>query len=433
MQRLGIDLHDLFMDHAIALPDVGSVPADGLGPDTPREIVFAKPDLEFPGSVIGRLQFEHPPIPIERLHRFLQALRPDIELAGGDGGLMEVAARRLDDTTRSHLAAVRNLDVNRRVLVTGGAGTGKTWLVLDWAKRAVERGERTLVVCFNKPIAEQLQRALVGTTAMVATYHDVAVRLLEPYGFRVGADPTPEYWEHILTQALAFHADKVGTPFDTVVMDEGQDMRPHWIESLERLLDPAGPQRLLVVADPAQAIYVKPWVAPAGMVQMELVHNLRNSRPIAELVRRLGGPEPLPNAPGRLPVRHLYAAGRKEIRKRVRDTVASLTGEHGVPLSQIVLLTTRTAMRDELLADPPEGCALVRWEDRSEDTVLCETVHRTKGLERTAVILVDTSSEPDKTLLYIGASRAVSSLTLVGPPGLAHAVGVPEGAHGGAS
>ena len=31
----------------------------------------------------------------------------------------------------------------------------------------------------------------------------------------------------------------------------------------------------------------------------------------------------------------------------------------------------------------------------------------TKGLERTAVILADMSREPDKTILYIGASRAV--------------------------
>lgn len=57
--------------------------------------------------------------------------------------------------------------------------------------------------------------------------------------------------------------------------------------------------------------------------------------------------------------------------------------------------------------------------------MLCETVHRTKGLERTAVILVDMSGEPDKVLLYVGVSRAVSVLRLVGPQALAHAVGVP--------
>ena len=69
-----------------------------------------------------------------------------------------------------------------------------------------------------------------------------------------------------------------------------------------------------------------------------------------------------------------------------------------------------------------DECPLVRWEDRSEDAVLCETVQRTKGLERTAVVLVDMSAEPDRTLLYVGVSRAIASLTLVGTKALQEAV-----------
>ena len=92
------------------------------------------------------------------------------------------------------------------------------------------------------------------------------------------------------------------------------------------------------------------------------------------------------------------------------------------------VLTTRRDARDTLFADQPEGCPLVTWEDRCEDAVLCETVHRVKGLERTAVVLVDMTGEPNRQLLYIGASRAVASLRLVGPPALAEAVGVPSGA-----
>ena len=38
------------------------------------------------------------------------------------------------------------LDTNRRVLVNGGAGTGKTMLALQWARQALARNERTLVV-----------------------------------------------------------------------------------------------------------------------------------------------------------------------------------------------------------------------------------------------------------------------------------------------
>lgn len=413
MKQIGVDMHDLYISHAVALPDVGAVPADGLGPDAPAGIVFAKPQLAMPVDAVDGIARVHDPIPRERLARFLKALRPDIVLGGGEGELMVVAARHLDDVTRTNLANARTLDRNQRVLVTGGAGTGKTWLATDWARRAVARGERTLVVCFNRPIAEHLQRALADTPAMVGTYHDVAVRLLEPFGFQVGANPSPEYWEHIPTEALTFHAERIGTPIDTVVVDEGQDMRAAWFASLERLLDPGGPCRLLVTADPAQAIYVTPWSAPPRMVEMELVHNLRNARAIAELVQSLGGPEPLPHAPVQIPVVHLHAGGIKEVRKRVRDTVAALTDEHGVPFSQIAVLTTRTQTRDLLLEDPPEGCPLARWEQRSEDTVMCETVHRTKGLERTAVILVDVMDEPDPTLRYIGASRAVASLTLI--------------------
>jgi superfamily I DNA/RNA helicase len=314
---------------------------------------------------------------------------------------------------------VRGLDAQQRVLVTGGAGTGKTWLAMDWAKRAVARGERTLVVCFNKPIGEFLQRGLRDTAATVGTYHDVVVRLLEPTGFRVGENPGPEYWDTIPTAALVFHAEKIGQPFDTLIIDEGQDIKPHWLESLEHLLDPAGPQRVLMVADPTQAIYDRDWAPPSGMVTNHLEYNLRNARPIASFVKRLGGPEPLPGAPGNVPVQYLTAGGRKEIAKRVRETVTALTADHGIPYSEILVVTRHKKERDDLVTTPPEGCPMVRWEDRSEAAVLCETVHRAKGLERLAVIYVDTSGEPDRQLEYIGASRAVSWLTLIGSAALA--------------
>lgn len=414
-----VDTEGLFVNHVVALPDVGSVPKEGLGPDAPASIVLAKPELLDPSAAIKRLGVpDHVPVPNERLERFVRAIRPSVELAAGDGGVMHATSRQLDATTRAVMAAVRGMDSQQRVLVTGGAGTGKTWLAIDWAKRAVERGERTLVVCFNKPIGEFLHRRLRSTPATVGTYHDVAVRLLEPHGFRVGENPEPEYWDKIPTASLAFHADKIGQPFDTLIIDEGQDIKPHWLESLERLLDPAGPQRVLMVADPSQAIYDRDWTPPPNMVTNRLEHNLRNSRPIASFVKRLGGPEPMPGAPGNVPVRLLVAGGRKEIAKRVRDTVVELTQQHGVPYAEVLVVTRHKKERDDLVASPPDGCPMVRWEDRSEDAVLCETVHRAKGLERLAVIYVDTSAEPDRQLQYIGSSRAVSWLTLIGSDAL---------------
>lgn len=431
MKGIGIDTHGLFMAHAIALPDTGAIPAEGMGLDAPKHHVFGHYELADPARAIGFLLTEHGPVQIERFTRFLRALRPDIRVEGADTAVMPVATRRINDATRARLGALQTLDANARVLVTGGAGTGKTWLVVEWAKRAAGRGERTLVITFNRPLADHLSWVLAGTGIEVHTYHDLIVNLLAPHGFAVVDKPNRDYWETVPTQALLDHAAEVGTPFDTIIIDEGQDMRPHWLPSIEMLLDPAAARaRLLMVADPSQAIYVDPWEPPAGMMLATLEENLRSARSVAEVVQHLGGPKPMSGAVGEVEVTHLRAGGLKEVRKRVRSTIESLRDEHGVPLSQIAVLTLRTDVRDHLLdaqvdvAAEREPLPVARWEQRSEDTVLCETVHRGKGLERAAVIVVDITDTPEPQLVYIGASRAMWSLTLVGKDVLAEVAGV---------
>lgn len=432
MRRIGIDLQGLWMQHAVALPDVGPVPDEGLGPEAPRELLLNAADLDDPAAAIARIHREHGPVPIERYTRFLRALRPDIVLEGAENAAMPAATKRIDNETRTRLGALHALDANRRVLVTGGAGTGKTWLVVEWAKRASLRGERTLVLTFNRPLADHLARVLDGTGVTVATYHDMIVQLLTPFGFTIIEKPDRDYWETVPTAALTEHAAQVGTPFDTVIIDEGQDMRPHWLESVERLIDPAGPGKLLMVADPAQSIYVEGFAPLAEAVRMPLEFNLRSSRSVADVVQHLGGPPPVQSAGGRMPVQHRRAGGVKEVRKQVRRTIEELTDDWGVPLSQIAVLTLRTEVRDALLdtsADVAAGrepLPLARWEHRSEDTALCETVHRGKGLERAAVVLIDITAAPEPQLVYIGASRAMWSLTLVGPDLLAELAGVPR-------
>ena len=52
--------------------------------------------------------------------------------------------------------------LNDRVVVGGAAGTGKTLIAMEVARRAAERGRRTGLVCFNQLVGdwmrEQVQR-----------------------------------------------------------------------------------------------------------------------------------------------------------------------------------------------------------------------------------------------------------------------------------
>jgi hypothetical protein len=82
------------------------------------------------------------------------------------------------------------------------------------------------------------------------------------------------------------------------------------------------------------------------------------------------------------------------------------------------VITTRADLRDNILDPPLVAAHLVRWDDRDEGSVVCETAHRLKGTEWQAVIVVSLeSTEKDwlSDILYVAVSRAVSVLTVIAP------------------
>ena len=86
---------------------------------------------------------------------------------------------RLDELSERQVKAVETLDMNRRVMVAGGAGTGKTRLAAAWARRVRDRGERALLTCYNDPLGWDLQirDELLGVTT-VGSFHQMAFDLL---------------------------------------------------------------------------------------------------------------------------------------------------------------------------------------------------------------------------------------------------------------
>jgi hypothetical protein len=117
------------------------------------------------------------------------------------------------------------------------------------------------------------------------------------------------------------------------------------------------------------------------------------------------------------------AAGDAEaVVAAVRSELEWLLGDEGRSPASIAVLTFRGAVRD-LLHDE---LGLARWEERvggADDRVLGENVHRVKGMEFDAVILV-ADAEVDDELLYVGVSRAVSELAVVGPAALGERLGL---------
>lgn len=191
---------------------------------------------------------------------------------------------RLDDLSPCQRQAVQATEPF--VLVTGGAGTGKTTSALWAARQHLERdgtspAERVLFVTFSRTAVGQIagrSRAIMtglGDRIEVHTFHSLAYRLLRAFGRYagrgagvieiesmarsrlLGRDRSRLSYDNLLPGALELLASPaVGglakQRWTLVICDEFQDTSDEQYQLLELL---GGPGRLLVLADPHQMIY----------------------------------------------------------------------------------------------------------------------------------------------------------------------------------
>jgi hypothetical protein len=192
---------------------------------------------------------------------------------------------------------------------------------------------------------------------------------------------------------------------------------------LEQLLDPDGPRRMLLTGDADQELHNRGFTPPRpedGWTLCELVNNTRNSREIARLLRnRLNGPL----APFALPesthVRFTPVEEVSELVAHVRAEVLKLK-EAGFDDDGIAVICLDTGSRDALR----QVSMFVPYEQAGEGRIVCETSRRLKGLEYPAVILVGSRWPADDTVLYVGVSRAVFGLSVIGPKQLGEHLGL---------
>jgi len=238
-----------------------------------------------------------------------------------------------------------------------------------------------------------------------------------------GADSV--FWDNTAVGHLHSHWHEVTQRFDTIVIDEAQDFSPAWIAQLQQLLDPLGPHRLLMVADESQALYPRGFVLPSnddGWTRCELVNNCRNTFEIASMIRRYLGGAPAPfGGPESVGIGWAEANDIDAVAELVGDEIDRVIDYEGHDPPKVLVATFSTSLRDRLR----EELAFVPWEGGQSTTVICENVHRVKGLEFDYVILAaSTADTVTDALLYVGASRAIAGLTIIGPRAIAARLGL---------
>jgi hypothetical protein len=423
---------DARFGYAVAFPD--SAPPDGdLGLDAPSALMLCRDSLgrlderiAAIGQYWQRSESAGGPPGAAGVEALRKVLAQSFKLRMPLGCCAEEDARRLVELSEAQYGVLDGLSRNRRMLVTGGAGTGKTLLALEKAKRlARDDGFRTLLTCFNRPLAEYLKASAGEVPNLtVLNFHELCATFARRAGAPVQA-PVPydlpnEFYRESLPAMLVDALAQLPDRFEAIVLDEAQDFSATDRAALELALDDRSHSVLYVFQDETQAIYREGSAWPeAGMSTYVLTENRRNTREIHAVLGRLAG-ETRTKAigPQGAPSEFVLARDAQAQARELSRVLHRLIREQGVAPGAIAVLTSSRRAVPDLVEGGRIGAFEVTTEhDAAGDRVLVESVTRFKGLERDVVILVrlDPVAYCEYApLLYVGASRARAVLVVIG-------------------
>lgn len=452
--------------HAVAFPEVdrASLERDGhgLGPDAPLELVLDRSDLATPDATRRALDrvfaywsgdgARDRPLTPAQLDVVRDILSPEAALRPLLRGDIEEGERELLVPTRHQLHVLKVLRGERRASIVGCAGSGKTILAKEKARQLGSEGFATLLVCFNQPLARALARdpdlaPLVASGRLtVSTFHELCRRLAKEAGVLPPQPPAPpkEWFDSTLPRALEQAIPMVGGRWQAVVVDEGQDFAADWLQSLDLLTSDQGNDVFYLFHDPAQSLFREDATEVLSLREFELPDNCRNARPIHQLAYRFYSgelqPEPMRDD-GREPDVIAAEPGEETV-GAVREVLQRLVAEEHVERGQVAVLVGQSLERSAVWRQRRFAGGNVLWNGSVDEagrslglaadavppqppgTILCETIHRFKGLEREVIVLCELRPEDERLakLLYIGISRAKHHLVVVAPAAVTDAL-----------
>lgn len=415
------------IDCAVAFPDVAV--RGELGPDAPAEIVLDANALFDLAGAIERAYDYHQgagapePLSAHDVAAFIDLLAPSRTLTLPMNLAFGRERERIVELTESQYRLLDNLRTLPRVAVRGAAGTGKTMLACEQARRLASQGYRVLLTCFNGALAGHLRQIVTDDAITVSNYHQICRDMATRAGLSLSADHAPansEYHLQVELPELLWQAAETLRPqFDAVVVDEGQDFIETYWPSLQMLLRDPDHGILYVFYDNNQTLYGDGFGLPSGMIEVSLNENCRNTQTIHQsfmpFYRAPDGQEPVAPGPAGRPVVVETHHDDAELERQVRRHLHRLLGEGGLPREQVVVLGSHR--NKGIVASLPRlgNYQLTSRRPLGPGEVYCDTIHYFKGLESAAIILAlePSSHMAMAPLCYVGFSRARNYLIVL--------------------
>lgn len=413
--------------HHVVLPNA-TLPPEFHATECARDAVSDATDM---GKLGERLRAqldamaEPPPLSQARAQWLTEALVgpsvPQIDLAAQTRAALTASEAQCDLLTAQQFAILDTTREMRRIHISGGAGTGKTFLALKAAENAIREGKRVALLCYSKGLATWLQRHIEEFQRHVTPTPGGFVGTFHALGIHWGARDmdsqrlSPQDWEVSLPQEMARYVRQpTAKKFDTIIVDEAQDFGAVWWETAELALTDPDNGRLIICSDIGQRVFPRGTVPNAGFAYLRLDENLRNSRQIAAACADFEELPTTPRGPDGVAVKWVRSSPEMAVRNANHEV--DLLLRNGYAPKDIMVLTTY-AKHPTQRQRQAERDKKSYWHSFWGNEVFYSTVLGAKGLERPVVVLAVNGfrdREHARQCQYVGMSRARDLLVVCG-------------------
>jgi hypothetical protein len=367
----------------------------------------------------------------------LRYLRPDFDLIPSISSIIKQSHETLLQLTEEQYDVLDMINSNERTVVKGGAGTGKTLLAAEKAKRAVRQGQKILMICYNRLLAMHLRIFFNNDRdekmPEVYTLHSFARKIIKQAELEKELPEVPDhkFYTDIYPELFenAFVTLYENPPFDMLIIDEGQDLK---FGNYLRMLDWTIVKGLkngqwAWFEDSQQNIFLPPNDKDAKFffdhchhARFYLTKNCRNTKPIS-VFNSLATATELQKClvDSTLKVSPSFYRNDSHQFILLENIVKRILGG-GVHVSDVVILSSRT-FENSLLAgrQTVAGINLAAYGEKNfafTKNIQFSTVHKFKGLESKVIIITDLDelvSPKSRALNYVAFSRATSYLEVL--------------------
>ncbi|MFD4182296.1 NERD domain-containing protein [Rhodococcus sp. NPDC058514] len=425
-------------DHIVVFPNA-EIAADFALPECPRWKVVDRNELDQLAAMLWKVlagqQLDRPALGADGVEQLAEVL------AGRGLPQRDVVSRAIanedaaDALTAQQAVILDAVRLLKRVEVRGGAGSGKTFLAVEQARRLAKSGQRVALICYSHGLASYLRRLTANwhrrdKPAYVGEFHTLGRQWAAAEGpdESVRSPRNQDFWEHELPRQMAELAAALppGQRFDAVVIDEAQDFADAWWEPVLAALKDEEAGGIYVFSDEGQRVFDRQGVPPVQLVPLVLDHNLRNTRQIAESFTPLVG-QRMRLRGGDGPEVRFVPCGSADALGVADDQIEVLLDAGWRP-EDLALLATGSRHPEQVSRQAAGSEAYWNsfWDN---EQVFYGHVLGFKGLERRAVVLAVNevvAQERSRERLYVGLSRARDQLVVCGDPELIREVGGDE-------